>query len=247
MAIFPASSPHSSTTALLVLILLTLLGARAGAEYHARFGKTCAGQVAVRIEPKSLQFGGCWGPPKVLQNAKNIDHGKLIVSPRAISECIERYPALKYSPSLAETSSEQIFAEISNNITVKQDREDPYLYELTYQSHSMSEGSEILHRLVSSYRISADAQAKEEAEAEVAAFETDSELKPTEMAAFKELHKAIQGYRFMIVISPHNTYIAPQQMFWSIFIGAVIFFLFSAALFIFVKTVQTYRKAIPAG
>lgn len=235
------SGPRSKSRArLLLLVLLTLIGAHIGAEYHVRAGATHAIVCAVSIEPKFIAIGGCWGDPPIrLQGSEHFAHEELIANDSAIAACLANYPELKDLSSFSSVSSDQIAAEISRNTTIRKDRESSFIYELNYHSRNTADGVKILKCLVETYRTSLDVKTKEKLDAENAQFVIEHGLESNEAMSFRKLHEYSQGYRFAILRTQRDTRFATAQMFRSTLAGAAIAFFVTAALLAFTK-----RKAI---
>ena len=136
------------------LVFLGLaVGLGMGVLWHAQSEEIYSSEAHIKIEPKAPVYMR-YTPSPVMDpgaDAMNYRHDRFIGRINVIEECIQNFK-LNTLSSFDDLEQGDISKEIAANLEVVPDRQQPFIYELTYNSTNEEDCRLVLNNLVESYR-----------------------------------------------------------------------------------------------
>ena len=136
------------------LVFLGLaVGLGLGVLWHAQSEEIYSSESHIKIEPKTPVFMNYTRTPVMDPGgeAMNYRHDRFIGRINIIDECVKNYKLASLS-SFEEMQQEDIPKSIAANLEIVPDRQQPFIYELSYTSTNEEDCQIVLNNLVNSYR-----------------------------------------------------------------------------------------------
>jgi len=137
------------------LVFLGLItGMALGSVFHAKSETVFESKANVWIEPKKRLIVPMTNSGEILRNYEdtNIRHDKKMNQENIILGMLKNNEGLNNLRSLKDLSDEEKFLYISNNLTVAQNRDEPFLFHVNYFNSHETDAQIILANLIETYK-----------------------------------------------------------------------------------------------
>ena len=149
------------------LVFLGLVtGMGLGGLYHANSPLVYESTANIRIEPKAPRIFNVSGSEAMLPSSEDdilTRHDRMIGQDFLVRLCLEKN-GLNNLPSFQDVADDEVVLEVMENLEILPDREDPFIYMLSYRCSKPDDARTLLNNLIETYRNWLDQNHKNESD-----------------------------------------------------------------------------------